>query len=94
MEELTVSVAAASCQCSRSAISRWVTSGCEGVRLKARFVGGKWLIRADDLEAFINTLTAKHLGTDGEAKAPKKRQPKSSSRAKARLKSRGVPIKA
>lgn len=95
MKELTVKEVAERCRCNRSAVSRWITVGCEGVKLQARLFGGKWLIREDDLEAFSKALTNMHLGLDGsEQPSPEvQRRDKINARAKARMKARGVPIK-
>ena len=95
-EDLTVKEVAKRSRCNRSAVSRWITHGCEGVKLRARLVGGKWLIKPSDLSAFEKALTDLHLGTDGDEPAPEVvRRDKINARAQAakeRLKARGVPM--
>ena len=94
-KELTVKEVAERCRSTRSAVSRWITQGCEGVKLRARFVGGKWLIKPDDLAAFEKTLTDMHLGAEEQPAPEVVRRDKINARAQAakeRLKARGVPM--
>jgi len=96
-QDMTSEEVAAECRVNRSAVNRWIRFGVDGIRLVATRVGGRWMVKRNDLEDFKKALTNLSLPPEDERAAIPEitTQREANKRADAaikRMKAKGVPI--
>jgi hypothetical protein len=77
-----------------STVTRWILAGCPArdgtrVRLAATRAGGRWLIRAVDLDLFFDSLSGRNLAPEQPSRPSRGRQ-RPSERAAKELEARGA----
>lgn len=55
--DLDTATVAADCDVTQQTVSRWITDGVDGVKLKAKMIGRSWRTTQADLDEFFRRLT-------------------------------------
>lgn len=87
-QKLTLNEVAAEIRRSVITLRRWIKDGVRGIRLRAIVLGGSWIIRRGDLDAFIEQVTRLRISDPVPPQESQRERERNAKAAQERLRKR------